>query len=138
MTAQIIYLIEEAWNRYIANDVLDIHKIRPEVAHSWQRCRNLKVDPYGLSNPEIKGAELKERLNSSQHLIKIARPFIHNLYGFVKGSGFQIVLADKDGYILEAIGDPDIIKKTRQVQLCPGGGMGRNRQGHQCDRYRNF
>lgn len=121
MTAQIIYLIEEAWNRYIANDVLDIHKIRPEVAHSWQRCRNLKVDPYGLSNPEIKGAELKERLNSSQHLIKIARPFIHNLYGFVKGSGFQIVLADKDGYILEAIGDPDIIKKTRQVQLCPGG-----------------
>ncbi len=67
MTAQIIYLIEEAWNRYIANDVLDIHKIRPEVAHSWQRCRNLKVDPYGLSNPEIKGAELKERLNSSQH-----------------------------------------------------------------------
>ena len=121
MTAQIIYLIEEAWNRYIANDVLDIHKIRPEVAHSWQRCRNLKVDPYGQSTAEIKGNELKERLQSSQHLIKIARPFIHNLYGFVKGSGFQIVLADSNGYVLEVIGDPEIVKKTRQVQLCPGG-----------------
>lgn len=121
MTAQIIYLIEEAWNRYIANDVLDIHKIRPEVAHSWQRCRNLKVDPYGQSTDEIKGSELKERLQTSQHLIKIARPFIHNLYGFVKGSGFQIVLADSNGYVLEVIGDPEIVKKTRQVQLCPGG-----------------
>lgn len=121
MTAQVIYLIEEAWNRYIANDVLDIHKIRPEVAHSWQRCRNLKVDPYGLSAADIKGSELKERLQASQHLIKIARPFIHNLYGFLKGSGFQIVLADSEGYVLEAIGDPEIIKKTRQVQLCPGG-----------------
>jgi len=121
MTAQIIYLIEEAWNRYIANDVLDIHKIRPEIAHSWQRCRNLKVDPYGQSTAEIKGSELKERLQTSQHLIKIARPFIHNLYGFVKGSGFQIVLADSNGYVLEVIGDPEIVKKTRQVQLCPGG-----------------
>lgn len=129
MTAQIIYLIEEAWNRYIANDVLDIHKIRPEVAHSWQRCRTLKVDPYGLSTPEINGTELKERLQSSQHLIKIARPFIHNLYGFVKGAGFQIVLCDSNGYVLEVIGDPEIIRKTRQVQLCPGGEWAESAKG---------
>lgn len=120
MTAQVIHLIEEAWNRYVANDVLDSHKLRPEVAHSWQRCRNLKVDPYEQLSFDISGNELKERLQASQHLIKIARPFIHNLYGFVKGSGFQVVLTDQEGYILEAIGDPDIIKKTKQIQLCPG------------------
>jgi transcriptional regulator of acetoin/glycerol metabolism len=121
MTAQVIHLIEEAWNRYIANDVLDVHKLRPEVAHSWQRCRNFKVDPYGQQDLDIKGSELKDVLHASQHLIKIARPFIHNLYGFVKGSGFQVVLADNDGLIVEAIGDPEIIKKTKQIQLCPGG-----------------
>ncbi|MDD2318446.1 MAG: sigma-54-dependent Fis family transcriptional regulator [Geobacteraceae bacterium] len=121
MTAQVIHLIEEAWNRYIANDVLDVHKLRPEVAHSWQRCRNFKVDPYEQQNFDSKGSELKDVLQASQHLIKIARPFIHNLYGFVKGSGFQVVLADKEGLIVEAIGDPEIIKKTKQIQLCPGG-----------------
>ncbi|MRR06445.1 MAG: sigma-54-dependent Fis family transcriptional regulator [Deltaproteobacteria bacterium] len=121
MTAQVIHLIEEAWNRYIANDVLDVHKLRPEIAHSWQRCRNFKVDPYGRQDLDIDGSELKDVLQASQHLIKIARPFIHNLYGFVKGSGFQVVLADNDGLIVEAVGDPEIIKKTRQVQLCPGG-----------------
>jgi len=77
MTAQVIHLIEEAWNSYVANDVLDSHKLRPEVAHSWQRCRNNNVDPYDQLALDIRGAELKERLQSSQHLIKIARPFIH-------------------------------------------------------------
>jgi PAS domain S-box-containing protein len=121
MTAQVIHLIEEAWNRYIVNDVLDLHKLRPEVANSWQRCRNNKVDPYAQVSQEIRGNELKDRLQASQHLIKIARPFIHNLFGFVKGSGFQIVLADCEGFILEAIGDPEIVKRTKQIQLCPGG-----------------
>ena len=46
MSAQVIHLIEEAWNRYVVNDILDIQKLRPEVASSWQRCRNLKLDPY--------------------------------------------------------------------------------------------
>jgi sigma-54 dependent transcriptional regulator, acetoin dehydrogenase operon transcriptional activator AcoR len=129
MTAQVIHLIEEAWNRYIANDVLDIHKLRPEVAHSWQRCRSHKVDPYSLTNLDIDGTQLRERLQASQHLVKIARPFIHNLYGFVKGSGFQVILADKDGYVLEAIGDPEILKKTKQVLLCPGGNWSESVKG---------
>lgn len=129
MTAQVIHLIEEAWNRYIANDVLDVHKLRPEVAHSWQRCRNFKVDPYGDGCQDIKGLELKEKIHESQHLIKIARPFIHNLYGFIKGSGFQVVLADREGVILEAIGDPEIIKRTKQIQLCPGGNWSEPEKG---------
>jgi len=129
MTAQVIHLIEEAWNRYIANDVLDVHKLRPEVAHSWQRCRNFKVDPYGEGSQDIIGLELKEKIHESQHLIKIARPFIHNLYGFIKGSGFQVVLADREGVILEVIGDPEIIKRTKQIQLCPGGNWSEPEKG---------
>ncbi len=121
MTAQVIHLVEEAWNRYVASDELDIQKLRPEVASSWQRCRNLRVDPFGNENLDIGGQELKERLRLANHLVTIARPYMHNLYNYVKGSGFQVVLSDKDGFLLEAIGDPEIIKKTRQIQLCPGG-----------------
>lgn len=121
MTAQVIHLVEEAWNRYVVNDELDIQKLRPEVASSWQRCRNLRVDPFGNENLDIGGQELKERLRLANHLVTIARPYMHNLYNYVKGSGFQVVLSDKDGFLLETIGDPEIIKKTRQIQLCPGG-----------------
>ncbi|HLA04621.1 MAG TPA: sigma-54-dependent Fis family transcriptional regulator [Syntrophales bacterium] len=121
MTAQVIHLVEEAWKRYVSNDELDNEKLRPEVASSWQRCRNLRVDPFGHENLDIKGHELKERLRLANHLVTIARPYMHNLYNYVKGSGFQVVLSDKDGFLLEAIGDPEIIKKTRQIQLSPGG-----------------
>lgn len=121
MTAQVIHLVEEAWKRYVANDELDIQKLRPEVASSWQRCRNLRVDPYEHENLDIRGHELKERLRLANHLVTIARPYMHNLFNYVKGSGFQVVLSDKDGFLLEAIGDPEVIKKTRQIQLCPGG-----------------
>jgi PAS domain S-box-containing protein len=121
MTAQVIHLIEEAWNRYVANEELDIQKLRPEVASSWQRCRTLRVDPFGHESFDIRGQELKERLRVANHLVTIARPYMHNLYNYVKGSGFQVVLTDKDGFLLETIGDPEIIKKTRQIQLCPGG-----------------
>ncbi len=121
MSAQVIHLIEEAWNRYVVNDILDVQKLRPEVASSWQRCRNLKLDPYGQASSDVKGNELKEKLRLTYHLVTIARPFMQNLYSYISGSGFQVVLADKDGFLLETIGDPEIIKKTRQVQLCPGG-----------------
>jgi PAS domain S-box-containing protein len=121
MTAQVIHLVEEAWKRYVSNDELDNEKLRPEVASSWQRCRNLRVDPFGHENLDIKGHELKERLRLANHLVTIARPYMHNLYNYVKSSGFQVVLSDKDGFLLEAIGDPEIIKRTRQIQLCPGG-----------------
>ncbi len=121
MTAQVIHLVEEAWNRYVVSDELDIQKLRPEVASSWQRCRYLRVDPFGNENLDIGGQELKERLRHANHLVTIARPYMHNLYNYIKGSGFQVVLSDKDGFLLETIGDPEIIKKTRQVQFCPGG-----------------
>ena len=121
MTARIIHLVEEAWNRYVENDELDIQKLKPEVASSWQRCRNLHVDPFVQENLDISGQDLKERLRQANHLVTIARPYMHNLYNYVKGSGFQVVLSDKDGYLLETIGDPEIIRKTRQIQLCPGG-----------------
>lgn len=121
MTAQVIHLVEEAWNRYVVNDELDTQKLRPEVASSWQRCRNLRVDPFGHENFEIRDQEIKERLRISNHLVTIARPYLHNLYNYVRGSGFQVLLADKEGFILETIGDPEMVRRARALLLCPGG-----------------
>ncbi len=53
--------------------------------------------------------------------MKIARPFLDNLYNFVKGSGFQVVLSDESGFLLEVLGDNEIVSRTRHVHLCPGG-----------------
>lgn len=121
MSAEGAQKIEMAWNQYVKTDILDIQVVRTEVANSWQRCRNMNVDPYSDVGADLEGLELKERLYKFQHLVNIARPFMENLYNFVKGSGFEVVLADDQGFLLEVLGDAGIVQKTREINLCPGG-----------------
>ena len=121
MSPNSLIVIQKAWNGYVENGVLDIQRIRPEVANSWKRCSNLSVDPYLDQTGSVNQLELRERLYNKQHLVKVARPFMDNLYDFVKGSGFQVVLTDEQGFLLEVLGDNDIVSRTESVLLCPGG-----------------
>jgi PAS domain S-box-containing protein len=113
--------LQLAWHKYIETDVLDIQVLRPEIADSWQRCRNINIDPYPESREPVQLLELKERRYRNQFLLKVARPFMENLYAFVKGSGFQVVLTDETGFLLDVLGDPEIVAKTQSVHLCAGG-----------------
>lgn len=126
---QNVTALEQAWNRYVQHDVIEIQRVRPEVANSWQRCRNYKVNPYGADIHVVNSHELRERLHQYHHLVKIARSSMENLYGFVRGSGFEIVLSDPHGYLLEVIGDRDILTKASKVQLCPGGNWHESAKG---------
>lgn len=119
--SQNLTALEQVWSRYVQNEVVEIHRIRPEVANSWQRCRNYKVNPYGLGEQAVNQLELRERLHQNHHLVKIARSAMENLYTFVRGSGFEIVLSDQHAYLLEVVGDRDILSMGSKVQLCPGG-----------------
>ncbi|HBG04538.1 MAG: sigma-54-dependent Fis family transcriptional regulator [Geobacteraceae bacterium GWC2_58_44] len=129
MPSKALEVTKQAWNLYVEQDILDLQQLRPEVANSWQRCRNLKVDPYEEEQCVISLQELRERLYNKQHLVKVARPFMDNLYNFVKGSGFQVVLTDESGYLLEVLGDNDIVSRTKQVLLCPGGNWSESVKG---------
>ncbi len=121
MSQRSLVLVEKAWSQYVQNGELDLKILRPEVANSWQRSRNLKVDPFHEVQSGINQSELRERLYAKHRLIKVARPFIENLYNFVRGSGFQVTLTDEFGFLLDVLGDPEITAQTKQVHLCPGG-----------------
>lgn len=97
------------WKDFLAD------KNRPDesssVVASWLRCREARVNPYkddihcGLDQ-----AAFRVVLNDKQELIKIAKPFMANLYKFVQGSGFVVVLTNEDGYLIEIFGDEDMLK----------------------------
>ncbi len=114
-------VVQHAWQQYTAGASLDVRHLNPEIASSWQRCQNLNVDPLSNGNSEIDHYELKERLHRYQHLVKVARPVMERLYEFIKDSGFLVVLSDETGYLLDVVGDPDMVARTQTVQLCPGG-----------------
>lgn len=45
--------------------------------------------------------ELDEVLKKNSQLISFSKPFMEDLYSFVKGSGFAVVLTDANACILE-------------------------------------
>lgn len=99
------------WQYYIASEIIDTTDVRSVVIDSWVRCSNYRVDPFSLQcHRTLSSEELQEALADNRKLIALAHPFMENLYHFVKGSGFVVVLTDPRGYILEAFGDEDAMK----------------------------
>jgi PAS domain S-box-containing protein len=122
-------VVQSAWQQYTGGASLDVRNLCPDIASSWQRCRNLSVDPLRCESTLIDIGELKERLHQNRFLIKVARPTMERLYEFVKDTGFQVVLSDETGFLLDVIGDPCITSRTRDVQLCPGGTWSESSKG---------
>jgi sigma-54 dependent transcriptional regulator, acetoin dehydrogenase operon transcriptional activator AcoR len=120
---------DQPWNQYIESNVLDMQLVRSDVAASWERCRQLGLDPYRPPQGRVNQQLLRERAYHSQRLIRVAHPFMENLYNFVKGSGFQVVLTDESGFLLEVLGDTDIVCKAERVDLCPGGDWSESAKG---------
>ncbi len=109
------------WEAFIQDNRYDNSLVRELIVRSWQRCKDLKVDPFTNTILTVKLNELKERIERRKHLVETARPFMRQIYSLIRGSGYQVVLADEEGLLLEVLGDPHIIRRTRQVQLSPGG-----------------
>ena len=113
---------KKAWELYLEKEVVDSRLVRAAVANSWQRCKSLNVKP--VQNPAGEVIEdshfIEQRLYEKEQLVRIARPFMHDLYHFFGGSAFQVVLTDEFGFLLDVVGDKSIVSRTRGVQLCPG------------------
>ncbi|MDR3561561.1 MAG: sigma-54-dependent Fis family transcriptional regulator [Negativicutes bacterium] len=99
-----IYL---AWKSFVDGESL-AYAIRSQIAESWLRCSRAEVNPYRTdSHRALDTLSLNRLLQEKEQLIKIAKPFMANLYKFVQGSRFVVVLTDEKGYILEMFGDED-------------------------------
>lgn len=93
----------------------EINKDKPYIARGWKRCIKAGINPYQGKCPKIiKGKKLETILNENSELINFAKPFMEDLYSFVKGSGFVVVLADKKARVLEVLGDEEILKNSAE------------------------
>ncbi|MFZ0789021.1 MAG: sigma-54-dependent Fis family transcriptional regulator [Chromatiaceae bacterium] len=97
-------------------------KIDEMTFASWRRCR----DEYGLDpaiTPDpliIARADLRDRQEGVGHLLEIARPEMTNLYQQLAGSGHAIILTDRDGVLLNYIGDPGFTHAAANVGIRTG------------------
>jgi PAS domain S-box-containing protein len=101
-----------SWKGLIETGKIETSVLRQEIADSWRRCLfEYKLDPFASKRPiRLSPKEIAERCQKNTVLMGSAKPFLQVLESAVKGSGFIITLADEDGYVLEVLGDEDILK----------------------------
>ena len=116
------YSIKQEWSRFIGGDTAPHDSIvREMILTSWNRCRSLRVDPYLTSIQYVLPEDdLKILLKRNESLISVCLPFMRTIYDLVYGSGFIVVLANPEGYILEIVGDLNIVLSVQRGNFVPG------------------
>jgi transcriptional regulator of acetoin/glycerol metabolism len=109
------------WDRFIRAGKIEPGTLGPELEASWRRCKAAGVDPLaGRSTVVLGSAEFAALAERKQDLIRVAKPFMENLYSLVAGSSFVVLLFDEQGYLLEAVGDQDRILASQDLNLNKG------------------
>ena len=114
-------LAYEEWKKFVRGESATADIIPPIILDSWFRCRSKDVDPYLKKVPLVlEEGKLENLLRKNRCLIDMSRPFMEHLYGFVKGSNFVVALSDANGYLMELVGDPEVLESIRKGNFVKG------------------
>lgn len=111
----------KAWELFTSQGILKRELIRDVIADSWLRSKACHVDPL-TKNIKIKlnDEQLAKRRQQFKRLLKTAKHFMESLHKIVGSTGLIVRLTDRDGYILECIGDMELIERYGNLNLYIG------------------
>ncbi len=114
----------KAWTEFVDQGHVNKNWVRREVEDSWRRSRSLGIDHNLQTVPFLADtAELEQRREANRELLEISFPIMKNLFSFVEGSGFIVALVDRDGIILQSLGDRDTVALASQNRLVTGASL---------------
>src|SRR6266496_1438272 len=113
--AQIDALLRE-WEAFQTTGKCDETIIAPPIVRSWQRCAAAELDTH---RPRVKasGTNTLDLEPGQSALVALARPYMEDLYQFVEGSGFAVLLVDAALVVVELIGDAPILVELQMLGL---------------------
>lgn len=106
-------------------------EVVPAIARSWNRC----VHEFGLDPARdepvvvLERRELKDRQEPLERLRAIAQGEMATLYQQLAGSGFSVLLTDKEGVVLDFLGDPSFTETAAQCGMLEGALWSERYQG---------
>lgn len=110
-------MLKSYWERFVLKrEPVPPHfdGVRPEILASWQRSLSYSISPFEAKPPTLTEEQLGAILRVNRELIAVAHPYIENLYSYVKGTDFAIVLTDREGCIIDLISDDILINNLRE------------------------
>lgn len=122
-------LMHNHWQRFIEGESVEA-EVTPSIYRSWQRSLEYQVDPKQVSNLDILSTPLlSERRDAHETLLRAGEPVLPYIFSLLGNANFTIMLGDKDGYILEAMGDAPFMSKAQKVHLRAGAGWSEKIRG---------
>lgn len=112
--------MSEIWHSFIYGDKSP-DQLNPVIHRSWQRCMDFNLDFKQVSDNEILPAsQLRELSERQDDLLQAGKSVLPFLVRYLKGKKYIVLLCNRDGYILKALGHPPFLSKAQSVQLSPG------------------
>ncbi|MBO8142256.1 MAG: PAS domain-containing protein [Firmicutes bacterium] len=81
--------------------------LRPAVAESWARCREMGLHPANFRVQTVGPDELERRREALHPLLAMARPLLGHLAGGFPADGAVAALVDADGVVLVVAGEAE-------------------------------
>ena len=113
--------ITDAWETFVDTGDFSQASPRSVIARSWQRSRELGLNPHAERAPVVMTHEEIEAWLAREDLGRAARPVLDNLAHTLQGTHHVIVLGDAQGRILYSVGHKQIQRKLERINFRPGG-----------------
>ncbi len=113
--------VYKAWKQFIENGIIKREYIKDDIAKSWERSRSYGIDPYSNNiKRKLNEENLNKKYKEFQPLLKKAKPFMDSLYKVVGSTEVLVRLTDRDGYVLECMGDKNLVKEHGNLNMYKG------------------
>jgi len=113
--------IKAFWNEFQKSDVIS-EQVPDTIAASWRKAHELNVDPYNIDEEMIfyTQKELEASLEENQWLIETVRPLLIEMSNKLRGENFDLLMFDKNQYLIEVINNDHTITRNERKYLRPG------------------
>lgn len=113
--------LKAAWNQFIQTGSVKGRVVKDEILKSWMRCKSYGLDPYSdRIETDIGAADKEKFLAENSVLIETARPFLESLFELIKSLEMVVFLTDRNGFILDALGEGQIWEYCKAKNAVPG------------------
>ncbi|MEW9310315.1 MULTISPECIES: sigma-54-dependent Fis family transcriptional regulator [Labrys] len=127
---QILSGMDRARNALERGDRLPGGTLPVPIAESWQRCRDLGLDPRLQPRGEVVPfAAVTRRRQKMEGLRRLALAEMQVLYAQIAGSNLMIALADASGMVLDTISDQAFTESVAGRSILPGSLWDEARRG---------
>lgn len=108
------------WRRFLKGEHIE-NEVAPVIYRSWQRSMGYNVNHTEISqNMILTTSDLRELKDAQEDILRAAESVLPHLGKLLQSANYTVLLGEKRGFVLEALGDGPFLTKAQKIHLSPG------------------